>query len=99
MGMTYICLKKMNKVKEVKKSVHAPCASVMALYKLMGQTINTSNGEGLLVSCELTWNGLYVYYNQMQWCVWYGMDLANSNGGCVSSSFTTSELIEYNKVL
>ena len=91
--------KKSDTLKEIKKNVHAPSNHVMALYKLMGQTVNTSNGEGLLVSCELTWNGLYVYYNQMQWCVWYGMDLADSNGGWVSSTFTTGELIKYNKVL
>ena len=83
-------------VKEAKTNVHAPSDSVIAIYKLMGQTINTPNGEGLLVSCDLTWNGLYVCYHQMQWRVWYGMDLADSNGGWVSSSFTTSELSKFN---
>jgi len=73
--------------------------------------VNTPYGEGILVSMETEFNGLYITYERTRCIVWFGTEnhgtsdaghgrtFRHSNNRCVTIEISLRELIELNKDL
>ena len=63
--------------------------------------VNTPYGEGILVSVETEYNGLYITYERTKCVVWFGTENPgksdNDYGRWISREITLKELIELNQ--
>lgn len=63
--------------------------------------VNTPYGEGILVSMETEFNGLYITYEQTKCVVWFGTEnpgkRENDSGNWISHEFTLNELVKLNQ--
>lgn len=57
--------------------------------------VNTTYGEGILVSVKTDFNGLYISYDRTECVVWYGSD--NPDISWITKKFSLKELIELNQ--
>ena len=64
--------------------------------------VNTPYGEGILVSMETEFNGLYITYERTKCVVWFGTENPGKSdnddyGRWISREITLRELIELNQ--
>ena len=63
--------------------------------------VNTPYGEGILVSMETEFNGLYITYERTKCVVWFGTENPgisdNGHGRWISREISLKELIELNQ--
>lgn len=65
--------------------------------------VNTTYGEGILVSMKTEFNGLYISYERTDCVVWFGSEnpgkRKNDSGNWISREISLRELIELNQDL
>ena len=63
--------------------------------------VNTTYGEGILVSVKTDFNGLYISYERTECTVWYGTDNPgisdDGHGRWITRAFSLKELIALNQ--
>ena len=63
--------------------------------------VNTTYGEGILVSVKTDFNGLYISYERTECVVWYGVENSGSkegeSGSWITREFSLKELITLNQ--